>query len=407
LPFHNGRWARKENLGWVWQPAVTAFFRPGEVYWLRGASFTGWGPLAPGELWTPPSPGAIVPQAFPAGSSTYAAFQPDVRAIDPAGFPAPSAEQLQSVVFVPALPSPAFLVSRLDAARPVLQVGSTRVTPSVSGVTFGDTPTQAPDITANAVSDAPPPPAIVTDGSLAAPTPPDGAYAVPVAVLPVAVPVAINSPAPQAGQAASPATPPSAVATNPPKPPSHPQRPVHDHPPVAGNQGPRVAPMASAELENYRQVLQDVNPAAPNFAKALADLNAWTRNFPVSASQNDRQYYYIHVYNAMGRADQVLDTAAPLVSAGVAASYRDTGQVLQILVAAASSLDSLAKPTAQQFVTGQSAARQLLDFLPGYFSPRSKPANVSDAAWSQARAQLETVARQALARKPVALPAVN
>jgi hypothetical protein len=181
----------------------------------------------------------------------------------------------------------------------------------------------------------------------------------------------------------------------------------HEHPPATGLTASSGAPMAAGELEIYRRVLQDVDPAAPNFVKALADLNAWTRTFPTSASQNDRLYYYIHVYNGMGRAGEVLDTAAPLVAAGVGNGYRDQQQALQILVAASASLQSVPKPTARQWATGQSAARQLLDFLPVYFSPGSKPANVGDAAWSQARAQLETVARQALARKPVPFSAAN
>jgi len=61
-------------------------------------------------------------------------------------------------------------------------------------------------------------------------------------------------------------------------------------------------------------------------------------------------------------------------------------------------MQSLPKPTAQQLATGQNAARQLLEFVPNYFAPRNKPPSVSDAAWSQARAQLDAVAKQALAR---------
>jgi hypothetical protein len=163
----------------------------------------------------------------------------------------------------------------------------------------------------------------------------------------------------------------------------------------------KIASPASGERDFYRQVLQDIDPAAPNFTKALSDLNAWSRKFPNSSSLSDRLYYYIHVYNGMARAEQVLDTAAPLVEAGVRASYRDQQQVLQILVAASASVAKVARPTRQQLDTGQKAARELLDFLPDYFAPRRKPPDVSSSAWSIAKGQLEDVARQALARHTV------
>ena len=42
----------------------TAIFKPGEVYWLRGKNFIGWGPLAPGEQWDPADPVNALPQQF-------------------------------------------------------------------------------------------------------------------------------------------------------------------------------------------------------------------------------------------------------------------------------------------------------------------------------------------------------
>jgi hypothetical protein len=106
------------------------------------------------------------------------------------------------------------------------------------------------------------------------------------------------------------------------------------------------------------------------------------------------------VYNGLSRADKVLDTAAPLVEAGVRASYRDQQQVLQILVAASASLAKVPKLTPQQLATGHKAARELLEFLPDYFAAGRKPSNVSSSAWSIAKGQLEDVAQQALAHHP-------
>jgi hypothetical protein len=444
LPYHNGRWAREENLGWVWQPSPSAVFYPGEVYWLRGANFAGWGPLAPGEEWSGPNPGAVTPQGYTAGNTTYAGFQPDVRAVDGTGFAVPTAERLKTAFFIPALPSPAFLKERLDATRPMLQVGSTRVIPSVPEVTFGAAPPVQPpsDSMTNPPADVPPPPPAADVGST---PPPDGVYPVPAIAVPVIdVQVSINPPAPDhptyarrpAGGSSGSSQPsqssgttaPSGTAPVPPvsssggKPVHQPENPpttppasspvgrpvsdpLRDHPivpptPAPPGTLPKAGGSASAERDLYRQVLQDIDPAAPNFTKALSDLNEWSNKFPNSSSVNDRLYYYIHVYNGLSRADKVLDTAASLVEAGVRASYRDQQQVLQILVAATASLSKVPKPSAQQLATGHKAARELLEFLPDYFAAGRKPSNVSSSAWTIAKGQLEDVAHQALAHHP-------
>jgi hypothetical protein len=132
LPYHYGRWIHQEGTGWVWAPGKSAVFKPGEVYWLRSAKLVGWGPLAPGEEWTPPA----VPRLFLNANTTYAAFVPESREIDPAGFSTRPQEPLATAVFAVALPSPAFPAARLEAPRPVLHAGSTRIVPVLNGVTF-------------------------------------------------------------------------------------------------------------------------------------------------------------------------------------------------------------------------------------------------------------------------------
>jgi hypothetical protein len=169
-----------------------------------------------------------------------------------------------------------------------------------------------------------------------------------------------------------------------------PRAPVHDRPPVSG----------PGEPEFHRRVMQDIEPGTPDFSKALEDLDAWTKAYPNSPMGNDRAYYYIHVYNSTAKPERVLETAAPLLETGVRSSYRDQQQVLQILVAASGSLAKLKAPNAVQVKIGQLAAHQLLDFLPEYFAPARKPADITAAAWSIARTQLEEIAQQALARKP-------
>ena len=439
VPYHNGRWARDEKLGWVWQPAANPVFHPGDVYWLRGSGFAGWGPLAPGEQWNAPNPGSVTPLGYMAGATGYAGFRPDSRTVDGAGFAQPTADQMKTAFFVPALPSPAFLTARLDAVRPTLQVGVTRVMPSVPGVAFGDTQQAEPpsDLMTNPPADvaAPPP-----DSDTGVAPPPDGVYPVQPVVIPVIDTTVVINPsggghptyAPPrpagsiSGGGAAPTqsnNPPSTSGGNKPthptdpppagKPPSQPVNhpvsvPVHPNPLPPSKPTPpappkvddtvskKVAAASSGERDFYRRVLQDIDPKKPDFAKALKDLDAWSREFPGSSFENDRRYYYIHVYNGMARFQQVLDTAAPLVDAGVRGSYRDQQQILQILVAASAAVVKVRNPTPDERAIGQKAALELLEFLPDYFAPQHKPASVSDSTWTAARVQLEGYARQAL-----------
>jgi len=150
LPYHFGRWTRKNDLGWVWVPSSQkTAFKPGDVYWLYGMRIAGWGPLAPGEDWS----GAGTPQQFLKANTTWGPFLADAQVIDPAGFTAIPAEPLTVSVFRAALPSPAFVASRLEAVRPQLRVGSTHFTPVLPGTTFQD----ASDVQAPPPAPLPPP----------------------------------------------------------------------------------------------------------------------------------------------------------------------------------------------------------------------------------------------------------
>jgi hypothetical protein len=158
LPYHYGRWSRRNDLGWVWVPPSRPVFKPGDVYWLYGRQLAGWGPLAPGEEWSP----AVAPQQFQNLNTTYATFVTDARVIDPAGFTARPREPLGAAAFALALPSPSLPSWRLEARRPPLRVGATRwITPTVPGTFDADNmapppPEAPPAVVTNPASDAPP-----------------------------------------------------------------------------------------------------------------------------------------------------------------------------------------------------------------------------------------------------------
>jgi hypothetical protein len=153
LPYHHGRWLRQGDLGWVWVPAVSPVFKPGDVYWLYNTKLAGWGPLAPGEDWQP----SAAPQQFLNVNTTYAAWHQDARVIDPAGFQSRPKDPLGVATFALALPSPPLVASRLEATRPVLRVGATRVQAVIPGTTFSDANPETSDVP------PPEPPAAVTN----------------------------------------------------------------------------------------------------------------------------------------------------------------------------------------------------------------------------------------------------
>jgi hypothetical protein len=176
LPYHYGRWTLRDGIGWVWAPGKSAVFKPGEVFWLRGARLAGWGLLAPGEQWTP----LVQPRQFLNAIITYAIFQPESSLIDPVGFTARPKEPLAAAVFAVAMPSPTFVASRLDAVRPALRMGSTRVVPHLPGVTFQTNAPGIVDAPPPPISTAPepPPPPIVSSGP-----PPEYPPPVPIEVI--------------------------------------------------------------------------------------------------------------------------------------------------------------------------------------------------------------------------------
>ena len=149
LPFHYGRWMERSGLGWVWAPGKTTVFKPGDVYWLRETSLVGWGPLSPGETWD----ARAVPKLYLRANTTIARWKQDARELTPAD----AAEKLKTTeaVFVIAPPSPAMDSARLDAIRPVLRAGSTRIVPILPGVTYTG---EEPPATASAPATPPVPP---------------------------------------------------------------------------------------------------------------------------------------------------------------------------------------------------------------------------------------------------------
>jgi hypothetical protein len=387
LPYHYGRWAHRKDLGWVWAPSVSAVFKPGEVYWMRGAELAGWGPLAPGETWPPSGPEDTEPQQYANAYTTYAAFQQDARTLDPAGFTARPKDPLAATVFAAALPSPAFMAARLDAVRPVLRAGGTAVTPVIPGVTLqDDSGTFAPEPAPQA---RPSPMIILSDapGLEGIPPPPEQVVQ-PDPVYPGIVVVQSPRNAPARNNQA-PAQPAQASAQPAPQPPSPTRRAV----PAPRRKNPRD----EEEAAIYNQTIKDVRSDNP--AKAIQDLDAWSKRYPDSDLQNDRLYLYMQSYSRVKppQPAKVVECGAQLMSTDLRAALGEPESILVVLYLTAVNVRSIPNPSREMLALGNRAARELLNYVPEYFTPGRRPANTSDADWVKARTEMEAVARNALA----------
>jgi hypothetical protein len=387
LPYHYGRWAHRENLGWVWAPSVSTVFKPGEVYWMRGAELAGWGPLAPGETWPPSGPEGTEPQQYSNAYTTYAAFQQDARTVDPAGFTARPKDPLAGAAFTAALPSPAFMAARLDAVRPMLRAGGTAVAPVIRGVTFQDDsdaftappPEQADQSPVTSMSEehgpegAPPPPEQVAA--------PDPVYPGIVVVKPPR-----NAPARNDKASAQPVQA-SVKATLPPSPPKRTPEPAP----------PRKKPLDREEAAIYSEVVQDVHNNNP--ANAIQDLDTWSKRFPHSDLQNDRLYLYMQSYSRVKPAQpaKVVECGAQLMSKDLKTALGDPESILVVLYLMTVNVVNIPNPTREVLVLGDRAASELLAYVPEFFTPARKPADTSDADWAKTRTDMEAVAKQALA----------
>ncbi len=373
LPFHYGRWTRHGDLGWVWAPSASSTFKPGEVFWMRGARFAAWGPLAPGEDWNPVN----VPAQYVGANLTFAAFLPEAPAIDPAGFEDRPKEPLKAATFVAALPSPAIYPSLLEAARPLISVNALRVAPEPQT----EMPASAP---VARVEHQPRPLVIVTPPP---PAPEEVLVPVPVYegfIITAAPPAPAKPGAPTQSASSKPAPKPVTI----PAPlPSHGPR----HPVGRGAKDGDEETAASQVQRDFR---------AGRWTQALEDLDAWTRRYPQSQLVALRLYDYMQAHSAMAHPDRVLEYGAAVMTRNpvgdVSQGALDEQQTAGVLYLTMVNAQAIPKPSREQRALGAAAAQSLLDSLPRYFQDGRRPPESSPEQWIVSRRQLETAAREAL-----------
>jgi ferric-dicitrate binding protein FerR (iron transport regulator) len=375
LPYHYGRWTRLEKLGWVWAPSKNGVFKPGDVYWLRGAEYAGWGPLAPGEQWDPADETNKIPAEFLKANTTYAAFRPNANIIDPSGFDAIPEDPLKDVDFLTALPSPPFAAGRLDAVRPLVNAATLRVKPIVEGVAVEPPLSPRPERRPPTVAGpAPAPLVLVTQ----APAPPPETEVVEVPVPVPAGVVFVAAPSRETRHAAA-----SPVPSSRPAPP----------PPNTRREKRARNAAESAIADRVVRLLE-----SREFPKALADLEQWTSVHPHSDLADERAYYYMLAFHGLNQPAKVVERGGTIVTRHVRDLFDDPMQALSVVYLTATDFQRVSRPTREQSAAARYAARELLAILPVCFTPERRPDVLTPADWAKSRNDLEKLARETLSR---------
>lgn len=85
----------------------------------------------------------------------------------------------------------------------------------------------------------------------------------------------------------------------------------------------------------------------------------------------------------------------------------DQQQTILTLYLTALHIQKVAHPTREQFSTGQTAARNLIEFVPAYFTPNNRPPGTTPADWTKAQNDIENTAHATLAALTRRPPSVH
>ena len=151
------------------------------------------------------------------------------------------------------------------------------------------------------------------------------------------------------------------------------------------------------EYDIYNEVTKDV--VANNFTKAVTDLDTWKSKYPESDYKDARAVLYVQAYNGAKQFAKAVDAAGELMSKDLDATFSDPKSgpqdVVRVLFTTCQAIVNVQNPTPEELATGQKAAKMLMHY-------NRKPEGVADAAWGDARKQLQTTAQATLMTLAVA-----
>jgi outer membrane protein assembly factor BamD (BamD/ComL family) len=155
-------------------------------------------------------------------------------------------------------------------------------------------------------------------------------------------------------------------------------------------QAPPAKTYKPGEYELYNAVIADMS--AKNATKALTDIETWKQKVPQSDYANERTVLTIQAYSDTKQYDKVLAEAAPLVNQDLDKLFPDPAngpqQVLQVLAGVCTAIQQIAAPTPEQIATAEKAADKLEHY-------DRAPQGLAPAAWTQAKTQLQALAKGA------------
>ncbi len=136
-------------------------------------------------------------------------------------------------------------------------------------------------------------------------------------------------------------------------------------------------------------------------AKQLVDLDNWSRRYRDSDYGDERSVLYMQVFSKLNHPDKVVEEGAKLLAKGLEQTFPDPAdgptEILNVLYLTTVSGQLLHNPRHPEASTITTAARRLREYLPVFFAPERKPADLSPENWTQARTFMDDAAKKTLA----------
>ena len=140
----------------------------------------------------------------------------------------------------------------------------------------------------------------------------------------------------------------------------------------------------TGEFTIYSQAVKNLGSNA--FDKTLADIAEWTRKYPESDYNTERQMLLVHAYTGANQPGPAIDAAAPLLD-GTALAADPAGRI-RILYQVTAAVQRLPDPTPEQAATGSRGATLLAEM-------DQAPPGMPAADWEKARGELRSAAEAA------------
>ena len=147
------------------------------------------------------------------------------------------------------------------------------------------------------------------------------------------------------------------------------------------------------DTNEYNMFNAAAQKVAANPTAAITDLDAWKAKYPASDYKDDGAVLYMQAYVAAKQPGKAIDESVDMVNRGVDTAFPDPKSgpqnAIKVLYFASLAIAQIPNPTPDQLATASKAAHALAEY-------NRKPEGTADAAWNQAREQLQPIAKTAL-----------